>query len=241
MKGYIDLHCHWIFGIDDGARTIEQSIEMLRGLNRIGFDTIVATPHMRPGLFDNDRPALEAAYARTIDALGPAEGLPELALSSEHYFDDVVFRRLMDGSALPYPGGRAALLEFYQIDFPPMVAHRLFDLRRRQVLPVIAHPERYQCLWKNSDKLRRLLDEGAVAQLDLMSLTGRYGRRPRRCAEALLDEGLYQIACSDAHRPADVDEVGKSIELLAKRYGEEEVDFLLRQGPREILSGRVSA
>jgi protein-tyrosine phosphatase len=196
---------------------------------------------MRPGLFDNDRPALEAAYARTVDAIGQADGLPEMALSSEHYFDDVVFQRLLEGRALPYPGGRAVLLEFYQIDFPPMVAHRLFDLRRRQVLPVIAHPERYQCLWKSSDKLRKLVDEGAVAQLDLMSLTGRYGRKPRRCAEALLDDGLYQIACSDAHRPADVDEVRKAIDLVAKRHGEEEVDFLLRRGPRDVLSGRVSA
>src|SRR5436190_1406149 len=102
MRGFIDLHCHWVAGIDDGARTTEDTVALLTGLREIGFDRVVATPHMRPGMFDNARGDLEAAYARTCRAIAAAPGLPELGLSSEHFFDDVVYQRFLDGQALPY-------------------------------------------------------------------------------------------------------------------------------------------
>ena len=240
MRGFVDLHCHWVAAIDDGAQSPEDGIEMLRRLRAIGFDRVLATPHMRPGMFDNQRADLERAYARMHDSLARAPGLPEVALSSEHYFDDVVFTRLMNDEALPYPGGRAVLLEFYEIDFPPAVEHRLFDLRaKKRLLPVIAHPERYHAIWRSPETLERLVDAGTAALLDAAALVGKYGRRPQRSAEELLDRGLYHAACSDAHRPADVDQVKAGMERIRELYGDDEVEFLFSHGPRELLDGRI--
>src|SRR5436190_128577 len=84
---------------------------------------------------------VSAAYEQTRAAIRSAAELPELMLSSEHFFDDIVFQRFMEGTALPYPGGHAALVEFPNHAFPARVAHRFFDLRRRRVRPVLAHPE----------------------------------------------------------------------------------------------------
>jgi protein-tyrosine phosphatase len=165
--------------------------------------------------------------------------LPETGLASEHYFDDVVYQRLLEGKALPYPGGRAVLLEFYEIDFPPMIARCFAELRRRGLLPVIAHPERYRCLWHSSDALERLVDGGAVALLDTAALVGKYGRQPQRTAESLLEQGLYHAACSDAHRPADADDVARGVARIEELYGADEVEFLFEQGPRSILAGEV--
>jgi protein-tyrosine phosphatase len=240
MRGFVDLHCHWVAAIDDGAPSVDQGIAMLRGLHEIGFDRVVATPHMRPGMFDNDRAALEAAFERMRPHLEGQAGLPEVALSSEHYFDDVVFGRLMNDAALPYPGGRAVLLEFYEIDFPPSVEHRLFDLRaRKRLLPVIAHPERYHAIWRSPETLERLVDAGTAALLDSAALIGKYGRRPQRSAEELLERGLYHAACSDAHRPADVEQVHAGMRRIEELYGSEEIDFLFSKGPRELLEGRL--
>jgi protein-tyrosine phosphatase len=240
MSGYIDLHCHYVPGIDDGASSAADGLAMLRGLKSLGFDEVVATPHTRPGMFDNDARSITSAFERFREGLpSDGDGLPALSLSSEHYFDDVVFQRLLDGHGLPYPGGRAVLLEFYQIDFPPMIQHRLFDLRGRGLLPVIAHPERYQCLWRSPDTLERLVDGGAVALLDIASLIGKYGKRTQECAEILHERGLYHAACSDAHRPSDVAEVARGIERVRETYGEEEVEFLLREGPKSLLDGIV--
>lgn len=237
MSGYVDLHCHYVPGIDDGARSFEDGLEMLRGLGRIGFSRVHATPHTRPGMFDNDRAVIQGAFAEFQAALPRGEALPELALSSEHYFDDVVFRRLIERQALPYPGERAVLLEFYGIDFPPMILHRLHDLRVRGLLPVIAHPERYDCFWRKPELLERVVDSGCAALLDVAALIGKYGRKTQSCAEQLLERSLYHAACSDAHRPADVLEVSRGIERVRELYGDDEVEFLLTDGPLSLLEG----
>jgi protein-tyrosine phosphatase len=239
MSGYIDLHCHWVAGIDDGARTPVDSAEMLRALREVGFAMVMATPHMRTGMFDNDKSDIERAYHRTVEALAGMDGLPEVALSSEHHLDDVTFGRLMDGAALPYPPGRAALIEFPNDAFPVRCGERLFELRCKRIRPVIAHPERYRPVWKEIEVLDPLLDGGAVLLLDVAALVGKYGRAPRKCAVKLLEAGYYYAACSDAHRASDAEDVADGIERLVAMVGEEEANFLLREGPKRILEGNV--
>jgi protein-tyrosine phosphatase len=239
MRGFIDLHSHWVAGIDDGARTVVESVKLLAALRQAGFDTVVATPHMRPGMFDNTRDTLRRAFDATLGAIGGASGLPEVMLSSEHFFDDIVFQRFLDGTALPYPGGHAALVEFPTRSFPARITHRFFDLMRRQIRPVLAHPERYEPVWKDATVLEPLLDGGAVLLLDVASLVGKYGRAPRRAAEDLLERGYYYAACSDAHKAADVADVAQGIRVLFERMGAEEATFLLSEGPRAILDGQV--
>jgi protein-tyrosine phosphatase len=234
----IDLHCHFVPGIDDGAPTAADGVAMLEGLKALGFARVVATPHMRPGMFDNEKQGITRAYEAFLPAL-QGRDVPQIDLSSEHYFDEIVYARLVNGEALLYPGGRAALLEFYESDFPPVVERRLFDLRQRRLLPVIAHPERYRKFWDHPEVLERLVERGVGALLDCMALVGKYGRRQQRAAEELLEAEVYQAACTDLHRPADLEVVRKSIELIAKRYGREEVDFLFVEGPTAILSGQL--
>lgn len=238
MGTFVDLHCHYVPGIDDGVRDADEGLALLAALGEAGFERVIATPHMRPGLFDNQREDIERAFAALAPRLA-APGLPATGLASEHYFDDVVYQRLLEGRALPYPGGRAVLLEFYEVDFPPMVTRCFAELRRRGLLPVIAHPERYRCLWQSPETLERLVDSGAVALLDTAALVGKYGKQPQRAAETLLEHGLYHAACSDAHRPSDVAEVARGIARIEELYGEAEVEFLFEVGPRAILAGEV--
>ena len=241
MGGYVDLHSHWLVGIDDGARTLEESAVLLRGLRALGFEQVCATPHMRPGMFDNDAGALRSAFAQTWEALRAEPDLPEVMLGSEHWLDDVVFRRLMEGQALPYPGGRAALVELPPRAFPLRLAERLFELKGRSLLPVIAHPERYEPVWKDPQVLEPLLDAGACLLLDVAALAGKYGRAPKKAAEWLVKEGYYQGACSDSHRPDDLGAVAEGMARLTSLAGDEEREFLLSDGPRQILSGKVDA
>jgi protein-tyrosine phosphatase len=239
MRGFIDLHCHWVAGIDDGARSIDDSVAMLRGLRSVGFDRVCATPHMRPGMFDNTAADLRAAYEATCRALHGVSELPEVMLSSEHWFDDVVFQRLVEGHALPYPGGHSVLVEITPRSFPVQLSARFFDLRRRRLRPVLAHPERYEPVWRDVVVLDPLVDGGTVLLLDVASLAGKYGRAPRKAAEALVEGGYYYAACSDAHKPSDVDDVKRGIAALFDMVGQEEATFLLAEGPLHILEGRV--
>jgi protein-tyrosine phosphatase len=236
VRGFVDLHCHWVAAIDDGAKTPDEGLAMLRALRSAGFDEVVATPHMRPGMFDNDRPDLERAFGAMhpiLDAAG--EGLPQVHLASEHFFDDVVFGRIVRGEALPYPGGKAVLVELGQGPFPMRLQHRFFDVKRVGLTPVLAHPERYEPVWKDDACLDPLLDAGAHLLLDVCALVGKYGRAPQRAAETLLEEDAYEAACSDSHKPRDVDEVVRAIERLHELVGPQEAGRLLRDGPRGIL------
>jgi protein-tyrosine phosphatase len=247
VRGFVDLHCHWIAGIDDGARTVDASLAMLRGLKRAGFDTVMATPHMRPGMFDNDRAALQAAFEKMRPHLLGDSELPAVHLASEHFFDDIVFQRLVQGEGLPYPDvapdvtasrsgrKRGVLVELPTQSFPPRVDRRFFDLGRAGLRPVLAHPERYQPVWKDDTCLDPLMDAGACLLLDVCALVGKYGRASQKAAEKLLDEEAYEAACSDAHRPEDADVVVEAIAALTRRVGEAEAARLLGAGPRGIL------
>src|SRR6185369_17132729 len=171
-----------------------------------GFDLVVATPHMRPGMFENDKRALENAFAAMCPVLTRGSDLPDVHLSSEHFLDDVVFTRLMKGLGLPYPDlagapspnprvqrtrddlpkvgqparRRGVLVELNPQGFPPYLQHRFFDLGRAGLRPVLAHPERYQPVWKDDSCLDPLLDAGACLLLDVCALVGKYGRASRK-------------------------------------------------------------
>jgi len=239
MSSFIDLHSHWVPDIDDGVPSVDDGLALLRALASAGFGQVIATPHMRPGMFENTREDLLAAFEGMRAHVAGAELGIEIGLSCEHFFDDIVFERIMNGQGVPYPGHRAVLVEFAPDHLPARLADRLFDLRRKGLRPVIAHPERYRVSWKSLNVMEDLVDRGMVLLMDVGALAGKYGRAPKKAAERMLDAGLYYAACSDAHRASDVDEVIAGINRMRKLVGDEETDFLLGEGPRRVLAGEV--
>jgi protein-tyrosine phosphatase len=239
VSGYVDLHCHYLPGIDDGVRTLAEGVKVLAGLAEIGYERVVATPHIRTAMFENRKPGLTRAYRELVEMTKGVPGLPETGLGAEHYCDDIFWELFSSGDALPYPGGKAILVEFHYEMWPAKVEDRFFEMCVAGVRPVLAHPERYAALFKKTDPVDPLLQVGCVALLDLMSLVDRYGRASRRAAERMLDEGVYYAACSDTHRPDDVELVRDAIARLRNLAGEEEAEELLSHNPRKILEGTV--
>lgn len=235
MSGFIDLHLHYVPGVDDGVRSIEEGFSLCAALGAIGFATLVTTPHIRSGMFDNRAPGLREAFDAFV-ARAPA-GLPELALSAEHHCDALLLELLQTGDLLPYPGARSILIEFGYESLPASIERIAFKLALKGLRPVIAHPERCAPLFRKSDAIEQLIEQDVGLQLDVMALIGKYGRAPRGAAERMLEEGIYTIAASDAHRPEDVPEVAKGIERLFKLVGDEEARLLLSDNPRRLLEG----
>jgi hypothetical protein len=160
-------------------------------------------------------------------------------LASEHFCDDVFFDLFAAGEAMPYPGGHAALVEMPPDHFPLNVEQRLFQMNVRGVRPVLAHPERYTPLFGTTTPIERMLNMGVLPQLDVMALVGKYGRAPKKAAERMLKEDVYFIACTDSHRPDDVDIAADAIKVLKKLVGAERADELLSENPRRIIEGRI--
>ena len=237
-RAYVDLHSHYLPNIDDGVRTAAEGLSVLAGLAKLGFERVIATPHIRTAMFENRRPALERAFAE-LEALARDQAdLPQLGLAAEHYCDDVFFSLFRSGEAVPYPGGHAALVELHYDVWPSRIEQRFFEMQLKRVRPVLAHPERYAALARATDPLDPLLDAGVLTLLDLMALVGKYGERTQRAAERMLDEGAYDAACSDIHRETDLPIVERSIARLVELVGAARAEAMLAVHPAEILAGR---
>lgn len=219
---------------------------MLHALRQIGFEHVVATPHMRPGMFDNERADLLAAFCRMRKVVGATMDLPAVSLGSEHFFDARVMNNILCGAGLPYREqdvgeelrhGGAVLVEFQDLTPLPVIERQLFLLQTKGFVPVIAHPERYRAAWANPECVSRLVELGSVALLDVCALTGKYGEEPCRVSRLLLENEVYDAACTDSHRPADVHEAGRAIAWLEACYGGQEVDYLFTHTPKRLLLG----
>lgn len=235
LDGYVDLHCHYLPGVDDGVRTIEEGQRICHGLAALGYSTVAATPHIRSGMFPNVPDALRSVFADFAAAWQMQESSLQLCLGAEHFFDDLGAHAIDEGRALPYGGGKAVLIELPPDRMPLGLPQQLFRWRVRGLQVVLAHPERYNYLHRSTDGLLELSRLGALPLLDLMSLCGKYGRAPRQCAERWLERGLYYAACSDLHRPSDLEILGKAIERLVALQGGERSRVLLGEHPRRIV------
>ena len=239
MEGLVDLHCHYLPSVDDGVRTYEEGVALCQALAQIGYATVAATPHIRAQMFDNAGADLAQGFARFAEQARNERGMPELVLGAEHFCDDHFWSLFERGETLPYSGGKALLIELPPERLPLGLPDRCFRMRVRGLLPVLAHPERYTPLFASSAPIERLVEMGVVCLLDVMSLVGKYGRKPQRAAERMLEEGVYLAACSDSHRVVDVEYVAAGIERLVALVGEEGASDLLAENPRAVLRGEV--
>ncbi len=206
---------------------------------------------MRPGMFDNVHTDLRRAFVETMSELErhhSATNIPQVSLGSEHFFDISVVEEIHAGRGLPYRRDESVqldgqrelgtiLVEFLDLSPISIIEIQLHRLQTAGYIPVVAHPERYRAVWADPGLVDRLQRAGCVALLDSAALVGKYGRRAQECAEALLEDGTFHAACSDAHRPEDVEPVSQAMELILERYGQDELNLLFRDGPTNILNG----
>ncbi|MBX2813189.1 MAG: hypothetical protein KTR25_15345 [Myxococcales bacterium] len=200
----LDLHNHVLFGLDDGCRNPEESKALALSMAAAGHIGVVATPHIRWGIFNNTPDQLRARW-RATHALVTGVGL-EFYLGAEYYFDAHLLAEAKAQSLLTLgEKSRYVLIEFPKDQLPLRWQDVLFELRLRDYVAVIAHPERCGSMRVNMDQhLEDLRRAGVLLQLDLGSLIGTYGRGPQKLAEQLVRRDAYHVAAGDLHRPEDV-------------------------------------
>lgn len=194
----IDLHSHILHGIDDGPKSMEESLAICRIAALDGIKKIVATPHIYPGVYNNNRENI-LKKVEQLNKLIREEGISlDVLPGADVYFTPLLFSHLNDEEYITINNTRYLLIEFPQV-LPVKCEDLIFKLRAKDYIPIISHPERNFDLQRNPDRLRRLIELGAVAQLTAMSLTGGFGYRAKNCAEYLLIQDLIQVIATDAH------------------------------------------
>jgi len=236
--GYVDLHAHYLPGIDDGAPDLKTGLQMVDAIVSMGYSVLCATPHQRAGMYLPSAAQIEAALAAVRTALSARPGAPEIGVAAENYWDEVFAGRALTGTQPTYPGGKAFLFEVPVGQMPANLEDQLFRMRLSGLLPVMAHPERYRAVQEDF-RVAEKLGQRAALLVNLPALDGAFGRPQKKTARRLVEEGLAHAVATDLHAPADAKAVAGGIQWLRKRMGESTVTRLMSDNPRRILAGEL--
>jgi protein-tyrosine phosphatase len=234
--GFVDLHNHCLFGLDDGARDLATSRAMLSALDALGFSEVFATPHQKAGQFLPTREAIDQSFAEVRAAAPP--GSPVLHLGFENMWDDVFFERSQRDAIPSYDDGDAFLVELRPQVMPVGLTDHLFRFRMSGKAPVLAHPERYEALWSDAGLADRLRKQCAFV-VDLAALAGYHGKPQQKAARRYVEDGWAAAVATDAHTVEDVRTAAEGVAWIEKKLGARTVERLLDDGPRAILLGEL--
>ena len=238
----IDLHCHILPGLDDGAPDPGAALEMAAMAADTGITHIFATPHCNTRNEQKNfrSAALMQAFADLQNALD-AEGIPIRILPGAEVLARGHFtEHLAAGDFMTLNGSRYLLTEFY-FDEPAEGMERcLRDVREAGLVPVIAHPERYFCVQHSPELAELWAEAGAVLQLNKGSLLGELGDAARQTAALLLRRGVVSVIASDAHHfRRRTPELFMLPALLERRFPEADPELLLRINPLRIAKDQA--
>ena len=232
----IDLHSHILPGIDDGAQSLDMSLDMARIAVRDGITVMACTPHIYPGLYMNTAAGIRAAR-KVLQAEFNANGIPlQLVAGADVHLVPGVLDGLRAGSIPSLNGSRYLLLEPSHHVAPPRFAELVFQLVASDYVPLITHPERLVWIEDHFPVFVELVAQGAWMQVTAASLTGLFGPRAKYWAERLLGDGLTHVLATDAHSSGRRVPIMSEAFLIAQRLlGNDEAMQLVQGRPDAVL------
>lgn len=232
----IDLHCHLLPGIDDGSPDLETSVAMARMAVADGITDIACTPHVTPGVYDNEASDIRARIYRLGRHLRDSGVELNLWMGGDVHVDPGLVGKLANGLVPTLGDSRYLLLEPPHHVVPPRLPELVSELVVAGYVPIITHPERLTWIEAHYPLFVSMIEKGALVQLTAGSILGRFGGQAKRMAERMLDEGRVDIIATDAHnttgRPPILSEAR---EAVAQRLGEAEATAQVIDRPRSIL------
>ncbi|MBT3344626.1 MAG: hypothetical protein HN712_21575 [Gemmatimonadetes bacterium] len=237
MEGWVDIHCHALPGVDDGAPDVDTSLAMLRTAVGEGLRQAVVTPHYSANAEPDQLRVHESVFSDLVSAVA-AEGLPvELHLGVEMAFRFGLQEVAIDASAR-LAGGQYVLVDLPPGPLSPGLEQAFFALRTAGWRPILAHPERHRELARQPERIQRLRDQDLLLQVNAGSLVGKFGRRAMATAQLLVERGWADFIASDGHdlhkRPMTV---RAAADRLLGLVGAERTRQLLCDNPACVMSG----
>lgn len=199
ILGYIDIHTHILPGVDDGSSSMEETMKMLTAAYDEGVKTIVATPHYIPGRHNAGAERLREVYEQVCAEAAAVWPDLRIMLGNEIYYKDNAVNDLKSHRALTLAETDYVLVEFSVRSEYRTIFHAVRTLTEAGYRPIIAHVERYGCLYKKYDDIENLIDAGAYIQINTESLTGGFLDRRAAFCRRLLAEGYVYFLGSDCH------------------------------------------
>lgn len=237
---FVDIHCHLLPGIDDGAQDMSSALLMTEMAVSNGIERIVLTPHIQPGIYDNNLASIQSVFAEYQAAVAAAEIDVELGFAAECHLTPEILSAVESGQ-VPYlgewEGEKVILLELPHTSVPAGALQLIRWLRANNIRPLIAHPERNQEIIRYPEKIRPLASMGALLQLTAGSLTGVFGSKSRHSVEQILKAGLGHVIASDAHNLGRRSpELLAGMQVAAGIIGESKAGDMVDATPRQLTA-----
>lgn len=235
--GWVDLHLHVLPGIDDGARDLDASLAMCRGLAEVGYRQLIATPHADGRRHTYGRERISRLCAEVVQALA-SEAIPiELGWGAEYAYGQRFHGDLKgDDGLITLGNSRYVLLELPEQFMPATMPQVLFEVGTAGYFPVIAHPERCEPFHKDLERLLELVRGRALIQVSFRSLAGTFGRTIKRTAWRLVEDGHAALLATDCHSPRELKKIVRPvIKALHRRVSADRLDRMLRRTPLQLL------
>lgn len=205
-----DIHSHLIPGIDDGAKTPEDALELIKGMHELGFEKLITTPHIYREYYPNTRDNILRGCEQ-MQKLIEKEGLSvEFSAAAEYYLDDH-FEELLKKKELLTLFDNYVLVEMSFFSPPPQLDDYIFDINMQGYRPVIAHPERYLSYMNDFDKYYSLKDRGCLFQVNISSVAGYYDKSVKNTALKLLKNQLVDFLGTDLHHSKHLEVLNRSV------------------------------
>lgn len=194
----VDMHSHLIPGVDDGVRELEEAVILIKGLQELGYEKIITTPHIYKEYYPNTQHTLAAGFAVLQQGLEEAQLDIQVDYAAEYYMDEH-FQELLENKQLLSFADSRVLVEMSFFGAPPNLYELLFEIQTKGYRPIMAHPERYTYYGGMMEKYEKLKDHGCWLQVNLLSLVGHYGPDAQKIAQNLLKAGLVDLLGTDLH------------------------------------------
>lgn len=193
-----DVHSHLIPGIDDGAKNMEDALDLIRGLVDLGYSKLITTPHIMSDYYKNTPEIILSGRDKVREALVKHNIDIPFDAAAEYYIDDSLEAKIKKKELLTF-GDNYVLFEMPFISEPPNVGRIAFEMQMAGYKPVLAHVERYAFWHQEYEKYEQMQEKGVILQLNMNSLSGHYGPGVKKIAERLIKEERISIVSSDCH------------------------------------------
>ena len=204
------MHSHLIPGIDDGAQTLEDSLQLVRKMNQLGYTKLVTTPHIQSEFYKNTPEIILSGLQQLREAIAGASIPVQVEAAAEYLLDDGFEEKMTDGKLLSF-SDKYILVELSYFNPHPNLKSFIFNLQVDGYKVILAHPERYTYWFNDFGKYEDLKDRGVFFQLNAVSLAGYYPEPVKKFAEKLIDKGMIDFIGSDAHNMRYLEALEKSL------------------------------
>lgn len=194
------MHSHLIPGIDDGSKSMDETIGMLTKFENLGFKKVITTPHIMSDYFRNTPEIILGGMEKVQAELKRINLNIEFEAAAEYYYDETLMEKLKNKEKLLTFGDNYLLFEFSFHSEPSQIDNLIFEMITQNYKPVLAHFERYVFLHGSIDKATEWREKGVNIQLNYNSLTGHYGPEVLKQARKLVDSGQIDFVATDCHR-----------------------------------------